>query len=310
MKKILVIGSTNVDFVIAVDNMPQVGETIVSDSFCKQAGGKGANQAYACGMLGGCAEFLSAVGNDSLSDIVLENMHAAGVQTKRVKIVNEASTGLAVITVNHQGDNSIIVVPGANVCCNETYVLEHLDAIRKCDILLIQMEIPLSGVYRAIREAHSMGKIIILNPAPCPNSISDDILSLVDYITPNETELQKLTGRDLGSAESIQAAAEELLNRGAKCVIVTLGERGAMLCSRTVTSIYPAFQIHAVDTTAAGDTFNAAIAIKLSVDASLEEAIRFANAASAISVSRAGAQKSIPSQREVKEFIKSMGDKQ
>lgn len=308
MKKILVIGSTNTDFVLKVGTMPQVGETVMSRSFHRLPGGKGANQAYACGMLGGCVSFLSAIGGDGLGGVVMENMRRADVETRHIRTADEDSTGIAVICVDEAGNNSIVVVPGANLHCDCGYLMDHLDAIDACDILLVQLEVPVEGVFFAIDYAHKAGKTVILNPAPCPDSIPDAVLQSVDYITPNETELQKLTGCGMDFPDGIREGAESLLRRGVGQVIVTLGGKGAMLCAGGRTERFPAWDVPVVDTTAAGDTFNAAIAVALSEEKSMADAIRFANAASSLAVSRRGAQTSVPSRAEVEKFMNDRGE--
>lgn len=307
MKKILVIGSTNTDFVLKVGTMPRVGETVMSRSFHQLPGGKGANQAYACGMLGGQVTFLSAIGGDGLGGVVMENMRRANVETRYIRTTDEDSTGMAVICVDEAGNNSIVVVPGANLRCDCGYLLEHRDAIDACDILLVQLEVPVDGIFFAVEYAHKMGKTVILNPAPCPDFIPDAVLQSVDYITPNETELQKLTGCRMDSPEEIRKGAEALLRLGAGQVIVTLGSKGAMLYDGSRAESFPAWSVPVEDTTAAGDTFNAAIAVGLAEEKSIEDAIRFANAASGLAVSRKGAQTSVPSRAEVEKFINDRG---
>ncbi|MDE7220320.1 MAG: ribokinase [Oscillospiraceae bacterium] len=307
MKKILVIGSTNTDFVLKVGAIPQVGETVMSRSFQQLPGGKGANQAYACGMLGGRVTFLSAIGEDGLGGVVMENMRRAHVETRYIRTTNEDSTGMAVICVDETGNNSIVVVPGANLYCDCGYLMDHRDAIDMCDILLVQLEVPVEGIFSAVEYAHKRGKTVILNPAPCPDSIPDDVLQNVDYITPNETELQKLTGCRMDCPEGVREGAETLLRRGAGQVIVTLGSKGAMFCNDSKTEHFPAWQVPVADTTAAGDTFNGAIAVALAEGKGIEEAIRFANAASSLAVSRKGAQTSVPSRAEVDKFMNDRG---
>lgn len=308
MKKILVIGSTNTDFVLEVEKMPQVGETVMSKFFHRLPGGKGANQAYACGMLGGRVSFLSAIGGDGLASVVMENMRRADVAISQIRTMEEGSTGIAIICVDGAGNNSIVVAPGANLQCDCEYLKDHREAIDACDILLVQLEVPIEGIFYAITYAHKMGKLVILNPAPCPDAIPDEILRCVDYITPNETELQKLTGCRMEYPDGIREGAESLLRRGAGQVVVTLGGKGAMLCSRGGTACFPAWEVPVKDTTAAGDTFNAALAVGLAEGRRIEEVMDFANAASGIAVSRKGAQTSVPSRAEVENFMNCRGD--
>lgn len=308
MKKILVIGSTNTDFVLEVEEMPRVGETIMSKFFHRLPGGKGANQAYACGMLGGHVSFLSAIGGDGLGSAVMENMRRADVAVSHIRTMEADSTGIAVICVDGAGNNSIVVSPGANLRCDCDYLKEHREIIDACDILLVQLEVPVDGIFYAITYAHKRGKLVILNPAPCPDGIPDEVLQCVDYITPNETELQKLTGCRMDFPDGIQEGAQSLLRRGAGHVVVTLGGNGAMLCSGSGTARFPAWEVPVEDTTAAGDTFNAALAVGLAEGRCIDEVINFANAASGIAVSRKGAQTSVPSRAEVEKFMSSRGD--
>ena len=308
MQKILVVGSTNIDFVISVEEMPKTGETILSKRYTRVPGGKGANQAYACGMLGGKAEFLTVIGNDGLGEIVMQNMRSAGVCIDRVETCEETGTGIAIITVNREGDNSIIVISAANSYCDMDYLERNAAALEACDILLVQLETPIEAIYELIRRAHRLGKTVILNPAPCPERIPDEILSLVQLITPNETELQKLTGCGLETEEALFAGGRALLDKGVEQVLVTLGSKGAMLCTAHGYKLFDAYPVGTVDTTAAGDTFNAAIAVGLAEGAPLANAIRFANAASALAVSRPGARTSVPRREEVEEFIGSIGE--
>jgi len=210
------------------------------------------------------------------------------------------STGVAVIYVNNQGDNCIVVIPSANNLCDEEYIRKHDNLLQEADYILLQMEIPVSSVHYAIKRAYELGKTILLNPAPAPDSIPDDILEKLDYITPNETELAKITGRECEKVEQISQATETLLKKGVKNVIVTMGERGALLANKNGIEVFPAFHAETVvDTTAAGDCFNAAFTVALAEGKSLRHALMFANAASSIVVSRQGAQSSIPSREEV-----------
>lgn len=299
MKKILVIGSTNIDYVIHVNDTPVIGETIMSKSFGKYPGGKGANQAYACGRLGGNVSFMSVIGDDDIGKIALKNLKDVNVNLECVRTVEGFPTGMAIICVNNEGDNCIMVIPGANALCDKEYIEEHLDWIRETDILVIQMETPEEGVYFALEKAKEFGKLILFNPAPVSQDIPKYIFSGLSYITLNETELQKLTGMCVDTLEEICTAAKKLLEWGVRNVIVTMGAKGAIFINDKAENIFAPFTVKPVDTTAAGDTFNAAVAVKLSEGATIDEAIVFANAAASISVTRKGAQTSIPSRQEV-----------
>ena len=304
MKKIAVFGSSNMDFVFGVEDMPRKGETIKSLSFDKVPGGKGANQACACGKLGGDCTFLTAVGDDDSGRSLLSSLEAAGVHTNKVLEKKGCATGMAAIVVEKKGDNSIVIVAGANQYCDSSYVKENLDVIREAKVVLVQLETPLEGVLTFIRLAKEAGKTVILNPAPASEQLPDEILGCLDFLTPNETELNTLTGMAADTEEEIEKAAGSLLAKGVKNVLVTIGARGAMLCNAQGSKIYPTFtHLKPVDTTAAGDTFNGGLAVGLAEGMELEQAIRFANAAAAISITRNGAQTSIPSREEVKELL-------
>lgn len=308
MRKIAVLGSSNMDFVFTVEEMARTGETIKSQSFRKVPGGKGANQACACGKLGGACTFLSAVGRDDSGEKLLESLEEAGVRTDKVLRKEDDTTGMAAIMVNAKGDNSIVIVPGANQACGGNYVEENRDVIQEADILLTQFETPEDGVFKFIREGKAAGKTVILNPAPAPETIPGEILQGLDYLTPNETELNTLTGMPVETLEELEEASRTLLEKGVKNVIVTIGKRGALLSSKGGSVICPTFtEVKAVDTTAAGDTFNAGLAVGLAEGRPLMEAIRFANAAAAISVTRSGAQTSIPTKEEADRLVLKMG---
>lgn len=306
MKKILVLGSTNMDFVIGMDRMPELGETLMSKSFARVPGGKGANQAYACGRLGGSVSFLSAVGDDGLGREIIENLEQANVDCSKVIYCGRESTGLAVICVDHAGNNSIMVIPGANCACTKSYVASMEERLEEFDIVMAQLEVPQDGVCYMMQRAYELGKITILNPAPAPEELPAELYPCLHYITPNETELQRLSGRRVDSPEAAAAAADVLLARGARNVIVTLGGKGALLKNREHETLYPPPAVQVVDTTAAGDTFNGAFAVKLAEGAALDTAIGFANAAAALAVSRTGAQTSVPLRSEVEEWMDRM----
>lgn len=304
MKKIVVVGSTNIDFVVRLTEMPKKGETVRTKSFDKIPGGKGANQACAAGKLGGDCTFLSAVGNDGISDLALDSLRKANVDIRPVLISDDTSTGIAIIAVNDEGENSIMTILGANGLCGGAYFAAHQAELDGADYIMTQLETPLSDVYEMLVAAKQAGKVTVLNPAPAPDAIPDLVLSHIDFLTPNETELAKLTGMPAETIPEITAAAEALLQRGVGHVLVTVGARGALLCSKSGSRLYPAYPQKAVDTTAAGDTFNAAFVVALAEGRSMDEAIAFANAAAGLSITRKGAQTSIPSRSEVLDFMR------
>lgn len=303
MKKILVIGSLNLDMTVRVEHTPAVGETILSNSMEMNAGGKGANQACALGKLGADVTMLGAVGHDMYADIQMESLENAGVDVTRIIRKDNVNTGIALITVNAQGDNSIIVVSGANALLSKKDIDDNLDVIKDCDIVIFQLEVPLETVCYAAKIAHDYGKKVILDPAPVPPDFPEELYQYIDIIKPNETELGMLTGIE-NPEENLDAGVECLKEKGVCDVLVTLGEKGVYLSEdgREPERI-PAIKVQAVDTTAAGDSFTAALAIRLAEGKNLREAAVFANYVSAIVVTRNGAQSSIPTLEEVMRYI-------
>ena len=292
--KILVIGSLNIDWMIDVSHTPVAGETIMGHFNKEVPGGKGGNQAYAIGSLGGHVTMLGAVGNDAAGKTLLETLQHAGVNTSAIKLKTDIQSGMALIYINGDGDNTIVVLPNANHTITKEYIQQQQGLIEEADMIVLQMEIPYEAVYEAIHIAHSLDKIIILNPAPAPSSIPNDILSKIDYLTPNETELELLSGYSIHTLEETEQAAKSLLEKGVKHVITTLGSKGALLVTTERTTHFPGYPAHVVDTTAAGDSFNGAIAVYLSEGKTIDEAIQFANRVASITVTRSGAQSSIP----------------
>lgn len=303
MKKILVIGSLNLDMVVNVDHTPAVGETILSDAMEMIPGGKGANQACAAGRLGADVAILGAVGNDMYADKELESLQASGVDVSHVIRRKEGNTGVALITVNSDGDNSIVVVSGTNATLSKEDIDANINLIKESNIVIFQLEIPLETVTYAAKKAKEFGKTVILDPAPVPKKFPKELYQYVDIIKPNETELGMLTGFG-DSEEELNQAAELLKGYGVKDVLVTLGEKGVYINSaKKGMSKIPAIKVRAVDTTAAGDSFTAALAMMLAEGKDIEEAAEFANCVSAIVVTRKGAQSSIPTMEEVIEYM-------
>ncbi len=303
-KKILVIGSLNMDMMVEVDHMPTVGETILSLGLKYNPGGKGANQACALGKLGVDVTLLGAVGKDSYADMQRNSLSEAGVDISRLIERENTSTGIALIPVNREGDNCIIVIQGANATMSRTDIDNNLDLIRSCDIVLFQMEIPIDTVCYAAEKAKEFGKTVILDPAPVPADFPEELFRNIDVIKPNETELGMLTGIE-DAQDHLTEATEMIRHKGVKNVIVTLGGRGVFLNSEeSGISVIPALTVNVVDTTAAGDSFTAGFASQLLEGKSPREAAEFANIVSAIAVTRPGAQQSIPSLQEVEEYRK------
>ena len=298
-KKILVIGSLNMDMVIPVKELPQKGETILGGSPAHIPGGKGANQACAAGKLGGAVTMLGKVGQDGMGRALKENLAAAGVEVTHVEETPDAPTGMAVIYVGETGSNSIVVIPGANGLCDAAFIEANEELIAAHDIIVLQLEIPYDGVFRAIQLAKKHGRLVVLNPAPAPDSLPPEVIASLDYFTPNETEMARIAGLPVGGVEEAIAAGKKLVEAGVGTVLATLGEAGALLVTKETAQVRPPLRVQAVDPTAAGDTFNGAFVTALAEGMSQEEAIAFGNKAASISVTRKGAQTSIPSREEV-----------
>ncbi len=298
-KKILVIGSLNMDMVIPVKELPQRGETILGGSPDYIPGGKGANQACAAGKLGGTVTMLGKVGRDAMGQSLKENLAAAGVDVSHVEETPDAPTGMAVIYVSEGGSNSIVVIPGANSLCDRAYIEANEELIAASDIVVLQLEIPYEAVFQAIRLAKKHGRLVVLNPAPAPDSLPEEVIASLDYFTPNETELARIAGMPVGGVEEAIAAGKALVARGVGTVLATLGEAGALLVTAEEARVIPTLRVKAVDTTAAGDTFHGAFVTALGEGMEEAAAIAFGNKAAAISVTRKGAQTSIPSRQEV-----------
>lgn len=286
------------DIVVQVDHMPEVGETVVSKNMEMIPGGKGANQAYAAGKLGNNVTMLGAVGEDAYGDILIDNLSKAGVDISKISRKKE-STGLALITVNEDGDNSIVVVAGVNSAIDETYIDQNEDVIKESDIIIFQLEIPIKTVLYAAKKAKRFGKTVILDPAPVPDDFPEELYSYVDIIKPNETELKRLI-HESSEVNDLFRATEILRKKGIKNVIVTLGDRGVFINSESVGTLQiPAREVVPVDTTAAGDSFTAAMAVMLAQGEDIRTAVEFANKVASIVVTRRGAQSSIPDKSEI-----------
>lgn len=302
--KIVVIGSLNMDLVGCAARIPVVGETITGHTFFGEPGGKGANQAYAAAKLGGRVAMLGRVGGDDFGRQMRANLEQAGCDVSGVLTLPDVSSGIALIFVADAGQNSIIIVPGAN----GRFSPEDIDgahvSLAGAAWVLLQLENPLSTVLAAARAASLAGARVILDPAPA-QSVPDELFALADIITPNETEAAILADLPPASLNRDQALAiaRKLQARGAKTVIVKLGEQGCLLADPDNSQLLPAPSVKAVDTTAAGDEFNAGLAVGLSEGLDLPSACRFANAAAALSVTKLGAQASAPTRAELNDFI-------
>lgn len=302
--QIVVIGSLNMDMVIRINNMPQIGETILGNGLTKIPGGKGANQAIAAARLGANVSMIGRIGDDDHGKALISNLKEAGVKTEGISKDEKAHTGIAFINVTDIGDNSIIVIPGANHCCVPSDVDKNIRLIEKADIVIVQLEIPIETVIYAIKTANKLGKKVILNPAPAAK-LPADLYEKIDIITPNENELEVLTTTEGQENDEYQFRCNELLKKGVDTVIVTLGSKGAAIMSDNKSKYFPAVKVQAIDTTAAGDSFTAGFAAALMEGMDYEEAIQFANSVAAFVVTRKGAQTSLPWKKEVKAFIES-----
>ena len=296
MKKIFVVGSLNSDLVIHAPYMPVGGETLMGSDFATNNGGKGANQAVAAQRLGGDVCFITKLGTDPNGKLMLDNFVKEGLSAETIIQDSEVQSGMAWICVGDDGDNSIIVMPGANGAMTVEDLKPFEDQIRSADYLLMQLEVPVEVVAYAADLAHSNGVKVILNPAPaCP--LDDSLLSKLYALTPNETECRLLCGDAATDDDAANAAV--LYKKGVKNLVVTLGSKGSMIYNADGVVTVPARKVEAVDTVAAGDTYNGALTVALSEGKSFVEAMEFATAASAIAVTRVGAQASVPYRKEL-----------
>jgi ribokinase len=297
-----VLGSVNADHVIKVDHFPRPGETLHGQSYAVIAGGKGANQAVAAARLGANVHFIASVGDDDFGNNIRKAFAKDGINVDSVMVEEDTPTGIAMIQVAANGENSICISAEANALLTPQRIMPHISKIESADMLLLQLEVPLESIEFAAALAHQSGTTVVLNPAPA-RVLSDQLLALVDIITPNETEAEVLTGIAVSDNESAQLAANALHKKGINTVLITLGSKGVWLSQSGEGKQIVGYKVNAVDTTAAGDTFNGALLTALLEDKSLDDAIIFAHAAAALTVMSAGAQSSIPYRKQVVEFL-------
>ncbi|HDM8047679.1 TPA: ribokinase [Vibrio fluvialis] len=302
MNKLVVLGSVNADHVLQVPSFPRPGETLHGSNYQVIPGGKGANQAVAAARLKADIGFIACVGDDSFGINIRESFKLDGMNISGVKMQPNCPTGIAMIQVSDSGENSICISAEANARLTAEAIEPDLARIREAKYLLMQLETPIDGIVKAAQVAKEARTNVILNPAPA-RELPDELLSCVDVITPNETEAEVLTGITVTDDESAQLAADALHRKGIEIVMITLGAKGVWLSQNGRGALIPGFRVQATDTTAAGDTFNGALVTGLLEEMPLESAIKFAHAAAAISVTRFGAQTSIPNRAEVDAFL-------
>jgi ribokinase len=299
---VVVIGSLNMDLVTRAPRLPVGGETLIGHSFATVSGGKGANQAVAAARLGAQVAMVGCVGNDDYGVQLRDALLAERIDCQAVSVV-EDSSGVALIVVDDNSQNAIVIVAGANGAMTPA-VIDRFDAVlQAADVVICQLEIPDATVGHALKRARALGKTVILNPAPASRPLPADWFAAIDYLIPNESEASALSGLPVGSLESAENAASHLIALGAGKVIITLGAQGSLFANGQGFEHFPAPKVKAVDTTAAGDTFVGGFAAALAAGKSEAEAIRYGQIAAALSVTRAGAQPSIPTLSDVQAFV-------
>ena len=300
--KIVIVGSLNMDLVIRAQRLPRPGETLAGETFATVPGGKGANQAVAAARLGGSVAMIGCVGADAYGDQLRAALLTEGVDCQALTSIDGLPTGIASIVVDAASQNAIVIVAGANGQLTPASIERHDALLAAADIVICQLEVPTATVHRTLARAHELGKTVILNPAPAAGPLPVEWYPLIDYLIPNESEAQALTGVAVESIAIAEQAAAMMLAAGVGGVIITLGERGTLHATAQGFEHVPAPVVRAVDTTAAGDTFVGGFAAALASGHDESAAIRFGQLAAALSVTRAGAQPSIPTYDEVKEF--------
>lgn len=304
--KLVVLGSINADHILNLESFPTPGETVTGHHYQVAFGGKGANQAVAAGRSGADIAFIACTGDDDIGERVRRQLQSDGIDVAPVRAVKDQSTGVALIFVNAEGENVIGIHAGANAALSVEQIEAEKARIAGAQALLMQLESPLESVLAAAKIAHQHQTTVVLNPAPA-RELSDELLALVDIITPNETEAEKLTGIRVENDDDAANAARVLHDKGIGTVMITLGSRGVWVSHEGQGRRVPGFKVQAIDTIAAGDTFNGAFVTALLEGIALDEAIRFAHAAAAIAVTRKGAQPSVPWREEIDEFLRQQG---
>lgn len=302
-KKLIVLGSVNADHILQVEAFPRPGETVSGHGYKVVSGGKGANQAVAAGRLGADISLIACVGDDAFGKKSITSFEVDGIHTDGVTMMPDTPTGVAIIYVNAEGENTIGISPEANARLLPEIVEPHLGLLEEADALLMQLETPLITIELMAKIAHLAGKRVILNPAPA-HPLPDSLLAHVTMITPNETETEVLTGIAVNTEEDARKAAAVFHKKGVEQVVITLGSKGAFISDSSGMRILEGFVVRPIDTTAAGDVFNGALVTALLEGKEMDDAVRFAHGAAAIAVTRLGAQPSIPTRKEVDQFLK------
>ncbi len=303
MRNICVIGSLNIDLTIRLPRFHLPGETITGDSFNTYIGGKGGNQAVAAALLGSNVLMVGSVGQDGYGDLYRKELHAKGIDDRCVESAPEVATGVALIEVDAKGDNRIAIAPGANALVDRKQIDRAIPILLNYDIFMFQLEIPLETVCYAVEQLHYQGKCVILDPAPAV-ALPDSLYRNVDFITPNAVELAMLTGMPVTDQKEAEAAGRCLLQRGAKAVVAKLGANGCLYIGKEETIHAPGFLVDVVDTTAAGDSFNAGLAVALAKGMDIQKSLKMANAAGALSTTGEGAQQAMPTMEKVLELLR------
>jgi ribokinase len=304
--KLVVLGSINADHILNINQFPQPGETVIGQQYKVAFGGKGANQAVAAGRSGADISFIACVGADDIGERIRQQLATDRIDTQPIEAIADSTTGVALIFVNAEGENVIGIDAGANAAVTPDYLNRYRQRVIDADALLMQLESPLETVIAAAKLAKQHQTQVILNPAPACE-LPDELLAMIDMITPNETEAQRLTGVAVNNDADAERAAKILHDKGIGCVIITLGSRGVWLSENGKGKLVPGFKVKAVDTIAAGDTFNGALVTALLEGKVMSDAVRFAHAAAAIAVTRPGAQPSVPWREEIDAFLQQQG---
>lgn len=297
---ITVVGSMNMDLVVKTNEIPGIGETLLGNELLQIPGGKGANQGVAIAKLNNNITFLGKVGKDVFGDALLKSMEEAGVNIGHIERVND-STGIAIINVDKQGNNNIIVIPGANGKVDKEYLLRHYTAFEEADIVVFQLEIPLQTVKDGLRISKELGKTTILNPAPAED-LDDDMIQNIDILIPNEHELERISKVKVTNHDSMLKAAEVLLQKGIKQIIVTLGSKGVLYIDTKGYRFFEAHKVNVTDTTAAGDSFIGGFVSSYIENSNIERAIEMGQKTAALTIQKVGAQSSLPTREEVDNF--------